>query len=303
MKFGKLADISNVKFDLPEDHPQTQRVLEAARKEQSTPQIYLGATGWGNREWLGQWYPTGTKQAEFLRPYARQFGTLEFNSTHYRIPTAAQIEKWYHLACDGFYFCPKVPQSISHYERLRGPDTQTQAFTEVIRGLLDRLGPIFMQMPENYAPSQVRFFTDYLQRWPTDLPLYLEFRHPDFFLENEAASFIWNLLERLGHGAVITDVAGRRDVLHMRLPNPNLVLRFVGNAGHPSDHIRAQQWVRRLKSWMDQGLHSAHIFVHQPEMDLVPEYTRYWAKLIAEECGIKVRAPELVPEARQGKLF
>ena len=102
---------------------------------------------------------------------------------------------------------------------------------------------------------------------------------------------------------MITDVAGRRDVLHMRLTNPILILRFVGNGLHPTDYTRADDWVLRLKSWIDQGLHAAYLFIHQPEMALVPDYTNYWAKKIEEVCGIRTVHPQLVDEARQGTLF
>ena len=81
MKFGKLYDLDGVNFQLPDDHPQTLQVLQTARSQQGTPQIFVGATGWGNREWLGQWYPTRARPNDFLRHYSRQFGTLEFNST------------------------------------------------------------------------------------------------------------------------------------------------------------------------------------------------------------------------------
>jgi len=303
MKFGKLYDISDVDFTLPEDHLTTSGVLEKAKPSQGSPQIYLGATGWGNREWIGKWYPSRTPPRDFLRHYSRQFGSLEFNSTHYRIPTADQVQKWYDQAQSGFFFCPKVPQVISHYQRLAAPPDLTQEFTDNIRGLLEKLGPIFLQLPENFDRRGTRDVLRYLDEWPSDLPLYFEFRHPDFFHPSDEAELVWDRLTQAGHGAVVTDVAGRRDVLHTRLPSPHLVLRFVGNALHPTDYTRAKAWVQRLRQWVDQGLHTAHIFVHQPEMDMVPEYTQFWAHEIQQQLGIKVINPQLVEEARQGKLF
>lgn len=302
MKFGKLTDISHVDFTLPEDHPATERIL-AAHGPAPSPKVYLGATGWGNKEWLGTWYPTGTKPVEFLKHYSKQFGTLEFNSTHYRIPSLEQIEKWYALAAPGFKFCPKVPQQISHRQRLQGSLDPTERFTQSARALGDKLGPVFMQMPENYNPNQAPNFAQYLAEWPSDIPLHLEFRHPDFFDENDLSEMAFHALEERGQGTVLTDVAGRRDVLNMRLSNPVLVLRFVGNACHPSDYERAQAWGERLKKWFGMGLREAYLFIHQPEMELVPEYTQYWAKVLREACGLEAIAPQLVEEARQGKLF
>ena len=153
MKFGKLLDISQVDFALPEDHPDTLRILGDCGPA-AQPRAYLGATGWGNREWVGEWYPTRTKQADYLIPYAKQFGTLEFNSTHYRIPNLGQVEKWYANAASDFLFCPKVPQVISHYQRLQGAPDATEEFLHNIRAFKEKLGPVFMQMPDNYGPEQ-----------------------------------------------------------------------------------------------------------------------------------------------------
>ncbi len=317
MKFGKLYDVKGVDFSLPPDPIQTERVLARYKDSSRQTKIFLGATGWGNKEWLGKWYPSRTKQNEFLKYYARQFGTIEFNTTHYRVPNEAIVARWYDLATPEFRFCPKLPQQISHYQRLLGSYESTTAFLTSINGLKEKLGPVFMQMPENYGPAQTAYLLSYCQDWPRDLPLGVELRHPDFFRGGHQQQGVhqqvganegeehpaFTGLEAAGQGTVITDVAGRRDVLHMRLTNPILILRFVGNGLHPTDYTRAVAWAKRLRSWIEQGLQEAYLFIHQPEMELVPEYTIYWANAIEKYCGIKVKKPELVDEARQGTLF
>lgn len=303
MKFGKLLDLRGVDFSLPADHPQTQRVLQAnPRPVGQAPKVYLGATGWGNKEWLGSWYPSRTKPAEFLRPYSRQFQTIEFNSTHYRVPDADTVARWYDLSEGDFQFCPKVPQYISHRQRLRNALGNTGEFVRAVEGLKEKLGPIFMQMPENYGLSEAGLLAQYLEDWQASVPVFLELRHPDWF-NSPIADGVFNVLEQQRQGTVLTDVAGRRDVLHMRLTNPVLVLRFVGNGTHPTDYSRVDEWANRLKTWFDSGLHAAYLFIHQPEMPLVPEYTAYWANRIYEVCGIQSRFPQLVEEARQQSLF
>lgn len=303
MKFGKLYDLKGVDFSLPPDPPQTERVLSRYKDSSYEPKVYLGATGWGNKEWLGKWYPSKTKQNEFLRHYARQFGTIEFNTTHYRIPNAETVARWHELSTSEFKFCPKLPQQISHYQRLKGAYESTTAFLTSINGLQEKLGAVFMQMPENYGPNQTENLLSYCQDWPQDLPIGVELRHPEFFDRSTNETTLFEGLEAARQGTVITDVSGRRDVLHMRLTNPILILRFVGNGLHPTDYTRADAWARRLKSWMDQGLRDAYLFIHQPDMEQVPDYSIYWAEAIERECGVKVVRPVLVDEARQGTLF
>lgn len=304
MKFGKLIDIGGVDFRLPPDPPRTERVLARALETgKTTPKIYVGATGWGNKEWIGKWYPKKAKQKEFLKHYSQQFNTIEFNTTHYRIPEPTTIERWYSLAAEGFRFCPKVPQQISHYSRLSNAEIPTTQFISVISELREKLGPVFLQLPEYHGPKDVRKVVDYVQTWPPEMPIYFEFRHPDWFGTAPEADLAFQALETCGHGTVITDVAGRRDVLHMQLTNPVLVLRFVGNHLHPTDYTRTDEWVQRIKQWIDMGLREVYLFIHQPEMEEVPEFTAYWVDQINAACGLQVPKPRRIPEVQQGTLF
>ena len=43
------------------------------------------------------------------------------------------------------------------------------------------------------------------------------------------------------------------------------MVRWVGNAGHPSDRLRLEQWARRLDSWRREGLSQACFFLHQKD--------------------------------------
>ncbi|MEM0998501.1 MAG: DUF72 domain-containing protein [Bacteroidota bacterium] len=304
MKFGKLLDLNGVDWALPADHPRTGSVLAASPRPATQPlRIYLGATGWSNKEWVGTWYPKGTKAANYLNHYSRQFNTIEFNTTHYRIPSADLVARWYAGAQSGFRFCPKVPQQISHRARLQAEDA-TIRFVEVLRGLGEKLGPIFLQLPDYHGPEQAQLVLDFLRDWPADLGLYFEFRHPDWFNgSHPGAQRVFDALEAAGQGMVVTDVGGRRDVLHMELTNSILVLRFVGNGLHPSDYTRTDEWVERLQEWNEAGLREAYLFLHQPEMEQVPEFTAYWAQALNGALGGAAPIPRKVLNGGQQSLF
>lgn len=304
MKFGKLEHVDGVDFSLPADHPQTGAVLGRLAPRPQAPQIYLGATGWSNPEWVGHWYPPKTKPGDYLLHYARQFGTIEFNTTHYRIPDPELVARWYQLAAKGFQFCPKVPQQISHYARLHA-EAATTAFCAAIAGLEEKLGPTFLQLPDTHHPGDAASVMAFARAWPEELPLHWEFRHPDWYRGHRNAEATFELLAELGQGHVVTDVAGRRDVLHMRLTCPTLVLRFVGNGLHPSDYQRTDDWAARLGEWAAQGLRAAYVFIHQPEMELVPEFTQHWLHRIEAELGVRPLAPTLwtPPPPIQQSLF
>ena len=61
---------------------------------------------------------------------------------------------------------------------------------------------------------------------------------------------------------VMTDVAGRRDVLTIGATTDVVFVRFVGNLGHPSDRERLKQWVITLSEWVDSGIQEIYFFLH-----------------------------------------
>ena len=96
MNFGKLHVLTQVDFSLPPDHERTTRVLaRALQSPHSQRKIYLGATGWSNKEWVGSMYPPKAKPPEYLSHYSRIFNTIEFNTTHYRIPNQDLVQRWH----------------------------------------------------------------------------------------------------------------------------------------------------------------------------------------------------------------
>ena len=101
----------------------------------------------------------------------------------------------------------------------------------------------------------------------------------------------------------MSDVAGRRDVVHMGLSNSTVTLRFVGNELHPTDYSRVDEWVQRLKNWFETGLSTAYIFVHCGENLHAPELSSYWIEQINKHCHFALLAPRIQPKVIQGSLF
>lgn len=161
-------------------------------------------------------------------------------------------------------FNPKVSQSISH-EDLTNRNLLNQWF-HFLEKLQPNLGPCFLQFHHFFGYSQKAQLFQFLKLWPKEFELALEFRHPSWF-ENEGAEIrvaLTEYLQTLGIGLVITDVAGRRDVLHTSISAPFSMLRWIGNNLHPSDHTRAKAWAERLGSWSQKGLQRMFVFVHEP---------------------------------------
>lgn len=305
MKFGKLADISQVDFTLPPDPAGNKKVLQALDAPEGLPTCFIGCTGWSMPEWIGKVYPKGAKSKDFLKYYSQQFNTIEFNTTHYRIPNFSTVEKWYNESAPGFKFCPKIPQTISHSRDLGGNNDSLERFTDVILGLQEKLGACFVQFPPYFGHDRLGLLENFLQRWPRSIDLAVEVRHESWFETETKRRDLFNLLFRYGAGTVITDVAGRRDVLHMALTNGIAMVRFVGNGLHPTDYERIDRWVDRLNDWFRQGLHEVFFFTHEPDNILAPELARYLYEQIGVNDAIKTRGPSFPdePEGEQMSLF
>lgn len=111
------------------------------------------------------------------------------------------------------------------------------------------------------------------------------------------------MLRNRGVSAVITDVAGRRDVCHAQLTASTVLVRFVGNSLHPSDYTRVSEWSERLKYWIESGLESAYFFTHEPDNLLAPELAAFaWQTFTADMPGVAMRGPKEVG-GQQGLLF
>lgn len=293
MKFGKLPDVSDVDFTLPPDAAITNPVLQQYASEQKQWNFYIGATGWSMKEWVGTVYPAGAKQKDYLRHYARQFNTIELNTTHYRIPSFSTIEKWYNESTLDFKFCPKIPQTISHSRDLGLNGDQVTLFCDAVAGLQEKLGCCFLQLPPYFGADKLPVLDAFLQRFPKAIPLAIEVRHESWFDKLANAEKLFGTLREHQISTVLTDVAGRRDVLHMGLTTGTAMVRFVGNGLHPSDYTRLDEWVQRITQWFEQGLSEVYFFTHEPDNIQAPEIAAYLFKQLQKDTRVQTRGPNL----------
>lgn len=303
MKFGKTADLNAVDFRLPKDPPENRARIDRYQlgHDDGRPNLYLGATGWSMKEWIGKWYPPRAKAADFLEHYGKQFNTIELNTTHYRIPTENTIRKWVEGTPADFRFCPKIPQTISHVGNLDVGGENTRRFIGAIDGLGEKMGCAFIQLPPYFGFDRLPVLKRFLEGWPKLLPLAVEVRHADWFSHRDRTAALMDLLAAHRTAAVITDVAGRRDVLHMYVTAPRTMIRFVGNGLHSTDFLRLTDWTSRLRRWR---LPEVYFFPHEPDNLLAPDATAWLYESLQQQDWAEVRGPKAIPpEPEQGSLF
>jgi len=304
MEFGKVQYIDNIDFTLPPDDPVTLRMWEQRSGVPKQPlRVRVGGTEWGRTSWLGRVYPKGTKSTNFLPFYAKQFSTVEGNTLYYGLQPPGTIERWASMTGDDFRFCPKFLETISHKQQLVNVAADTAAFIESVGHFGVRLGPAFLQLSENFGPDRAAVLQDYVRSLPGDFRVCVELRHPGWFGSAASPGLVrgfapvigdtFDLFRELGVGTVMTDVAGRRDVLHMRLTAPVAFIRFVSNGLHRLDYLRVDAWADRLSAWAARGLEEIYFFVHSPEEQTSPEMMAYVIGKFNEKLGAGLTVPNL----------
>lgn len=293
MEFGKVSvdELDTIDFNLPSD-PRNNSAILKQHLQNSTFQFYYGSTKWTHPEWVGKWYPKGTKSSAFLEQYAQLFNSIELNTTYYRMPTYKQTSDWRSKVNKGFQFCPKFVDQITHIKRLNNAERLVDEFLDGISGLGENLGPVLFMPHPGMGPKHVETILKFLEALPKNLQLAIELRQKDWFTDAAALDVLCKTLEHNNQGTVITDTAGRRDCLHMRLCNRSAMIRFVGNDLHPSDYSRVDQWVERMAEWRAMGIESIYFFIHEPDETRVPELSYYLIKEVNARLGLSLPLPK-----------
>ncbi len=291
MEFGRIepAALKKAKLALPPDHPQSTKVL-ASNKKKAKPKIHVGCAKWGRPDWVGKIYPKKTKAANFLAEYAKQFNCIELNAISYKLPDDAQMKAWMEQVGKDFVFVPKFSETITHRKRLKNCEALTDEFLACVDKFGKHLGPMFLMPHPQVGPKQFDTLKAYIESLPDDLDLYVELRHPEWFKDGNADE-LFKLLQKKKIGSIITDTAGRRDCVHMRLSTPDAFIRFVGNSLDKSDYKRIDDWVERLGEWIEQGLRECWFFMHMHDELYSPELIKYLIEKLNKKYKLNIHVP------------
>jgi uncharacterized protein YecE (DUF72 family) len=205
--------------------------------------LYVGTSGFNFPDWIGPFYPPGTKPAAMLNVYADRLPSVEVNYTFRRDVSEKTIERWRDATPDKFQFALKAHQRITHFRRLgEGAGEAVESFLRSVSPLGAKLGVVLFQCPPNLVCDR-----DTLERFLELLPkggrFAFEFRHASW----DAAR---DLVVGAGHAWCIsdTDDAPATDQSPGDAPFAYLRLRRATYAD-----ALLEQWGERIRSWMARG--------------------------------------------------
>src|SRR5690606_17205452 len=173
----------------------------AQHKDENVPfEVFVGCAKWNKTDLKG-FYPRGTKDE--LSYYSNQFNSIELNATFYRSPNRQQVATWAAKTPENFKFFPKIPQTVSHFNRLQNIKQQTEEFCDAIGQFEEKLGMTFLQMPDNFHPKYFDRVVSFVESFPKEIPLAVEMRHADWFADPAVADELQLLLQANGVSHVV----------------------------------------------------------------------------------------------------
>ena len=209
--------------------------------------VHVGCSGWNYAAWREVFYPKGLPTGRWLEHYAQHFGTVEVNSTFYRLPKRDAVARWVTQVPEDFIFTIKASRYLTHIKRLTFMEEGVGRFYERIEPLVEsgKLGPLLWQLPPNMKRDDERLASA-LGALPPGRHCF-EFREPSWFTDE-----VYALLRKHKVALVIGDrpeVAGFQT--HEMTADWTFVRFHYGHRGRRGNYSESEleEWKRRVDGW------------------------------------------------------
>ncbi|MBE9078171.1 DUF72 domain-containing protein [Romeria aff. gracilis LEGE 07310] len=275
-------------------------MLSPPANRQSQLKFRMGCAVWAFKDWVGGFYPSGSRSGDFLRLYGERLSAVEGNTTFYSIPDVATVARWAAATPSQFRFCPKLPRTITHTGLLAPHQTAALDFLNRIQGLGQRLGPVMVQLPPAYSPASLDDLNRFLSAWPRQAaPIAVEVRHLDWFRPPHEER-LNALLTQLGIGRVLLDTrpvyaweAPQEDPqrhsqrhkprvpLQPAVTAPFAIARYIGHPQLNRNIPYLTKWVEHIRQWLNQGA-QVYFFVHCPQEVKSPAIAQRFQELLLQ---------------------
>jgi uncharacterized protein YecE (DUF72 family) len=185
-------------------------------------------------------------QRRWLSYYAERYGTVEVNSTFYRLASEDAVRGWVEATPDDFVFAVKASRYLTHIKRLTNLERGIERFYTPLAPMVEagKLGPVLWQLPENFKRDDERL-AGALAALPAGRHCF-EFRHESWF-----APAVYGLLREHEVALVIGDHPERPFQSRERTTDWTFVRFHYGARGRNGHYSAAEvdSWVRRLAQW------------------------------------------------------
>lgn len=267
--------------------------------------IYIGTSGYSYEDWVGPFYPEGTKKDEYLSYYIQHFDTNELNFTYYRMPSAKMLSNFVDKVPEGFLWSVKAPKEITHERE----DDALEAVTKFRDALVpmreaDQLACALLQFPSSFhATEENEVYLKQVREAFDDTPLVVEFRNREWVTEDT-----FDLLHDNGMGFCCVDQPQFKTLLPpvAIATSPVAYVRFHGrnyqkwwHHDDPAERYdydykveELSEWVPRIKALDEQRQTSITVvYMNNHSRAQAPNDAKELAVAL-REAGAKVVSPK-----------
>ena len=142
----------------------------ASSAQPQSAAVRFGCSSFSSEDWVGPFYPAGTRPGEFLRLYAEHFDTVEVDATYYAVPRASVVDGWKAKTPEGFLLSAKFPRSIVHGGEGPMPDGDTVLLPDATYDERDRFLEVMSRLGTRTPRAAVPLFQQEGLRGPRALP-------------------------------------------------------------------------------------------------------------------------------------
>ncbi|MBA3778386.1 MAG: DUF72 domain-containing protein [Chloroflexi bacterium] len=218
--------------------------------------LYAGTSGFAYPSWAPTFYPEGTRADGLLPFYSAHLPACELNNTFYRHPTPERIAEWIRSTPPDFRFTVKALRTGSIRAVRTDPQGTLPWLTAPLRHFGDRLGAVLLRVPEEQQRDDDRL-GEFLRRWPSELPLAMEFQHPSWIADEVLAA-----LQKVGAVLCLTELDADPLPPTIRLTGGFLYLRLRRSDYEPAE---IDAWAARLAPFLDDDRDAYVFFRHDDE--------------------------------------
>lgn len=226
--------------------------------------IMVGTAGYSYADWVGPFYPEGTKSVGMLEYYAQNFNFVEVNSTFYHMPGLKLFEGMNRKTPSGFRFAVKLFGGFTH-ERTSGK-TEAEQFKYSLQPIVQngKLSCLLAQFPYSFHRSSEN--ADYLKSLRQQFQEYelcVEFRNNEWIGKE-----VFDILKKENMGFVCVDEPGVRglignvtavtsNIAYLRLHGRNAAKWYGSEGSERYDYLYSNSelldWVNRLRDMEDDS--------------------------------------------------
>ena len=173
-------------------------------------------------------YPPEFGGASRLTYYASLFSSLEVNSSFYRLPKPATVEKWRESVPPHFRFTFKVPKTVTHAKGLQFNAEDLERFAETVAHIGDKKGCLLIQLPPSITSDkgeELEGILESLRSDAKDWRIAVEFRHNSWY-----NSAVYRALQNFGACMVEQDMP-KSATPQVTVAEDFVYLRFHGPEG------------------------------------------------------------------------